>query len=287
MDSDTDSDREKSSDPNEELLSSDDKTFHDDVDEDSSPDDDNDIDDDNDENSSDVPIVQVDEEQLLVVLMQTETEAIQLQQQQPQLQQHRQQEQQIDVKVDVMSASDERQSALIEVATAIGQKEPLLAKYRDSVRESVECFYSAQDLLEYGHMLSSSNEQRTPDVESGYFDKSESDDVSREEFEAISSSLRRRKEPQLGHDFGIAVPSSSESLRIELNRFCSSLEAFEIQRTEQEEPQEQTSVLLKEQLEKQIETVELTTEEQFVDTQSEPYIMQVYRLGKCLENVEL
>ncbi|XP_034119364.1 disks large 1 tumor suppressor protein isoform X12 [Drosophila albomicans] len=317
MDSDSDSDREKSSDPNEELLSSDDKTFHDDVDEDSSvgvddDEDDDDNDNDNDDNSScDVPAdpirQQIDApqaEQLLVVLMQTE--AIEIQHQQ-------QQQQQIDVQVE---EEEEHQplAAITEVPPIAKvpqrerererEREPLLVKYSDSVRESIECFYSAQDLLEYGHMLSSSasaEQQRTPDVESGYFDKSESDDVSRDEFEAISSgSLRRPKDSQLGALGGAAIESSSESLRMELSRFCSSMEAFERQQLEAE-PQSMDFNTQGEQLEehhgnraghreKKVdqEQEEGTADEQFLDTQSEPYIMQVYRLEahRALELLE-
>ncbi|KAH8386968.1 hypothetical protein KR093_003754 [Drosophila rubida] len=300
MDSDSDSDREKSSDPNEELLSSDDKTFHDDddddVDEDSSVDVDVDIDDedgDDEDNSScdahadpirqqiDATQVQATaSEQLLVVLMQTE--AIEVQQPQPQPQP------QIDA-----AADDERCVAASagEAATAAAQRQPLLAKYGESVRESVECFYSAQDLLEYGHMLSSSSaEQRTPDVESGYFDKSESDDVSRDEFEAISASLRRPQRAQLAA-LASASPggSSAESLRNELSRFCSSMEAFERQQLEQHEqpvPQLPGEPLQQRRAPGQAEG---TADEQLLDTQSEqPYIMQVYRLEahRALELLE-
>ncbi|KRF94021.1 disks large 1 tumor suppressor protein isoform X10 [Drosophila mojavensis] len=303
MDSDTDSDREKSSDPNEELLSSDDKTFHDD-----------DVDDDDEEekDSSDRidPIRRIDAEQvqstaeqLLVVLMQAE--AIEMQQQHEQQQQQQQQQQQIDVEVDV---TDMSVATALEPPTATaeppGQRvpaEPLIAKYSESVRESVECFYSAQDLLEYGHMLSTA-EQRTPDVESGYFDKSESDDVSREDFEAHSGCLRRPKGahalPILSSQELASTTSSSESLRIELSRFCSSMEAFELQQQQQqqlqveerqqqeeEEEEEQKQLLLKETA---AAGGDLATDERFLDTQSEPYVMQVFSLEahRALELLE-
>ncbi|XP_030566952.1 disks large 1 tumor suppressor protein isoform X4 [Drosophila novamexicana] len=277
MDSDTDSDREKSSDPNEELLSSDDKTFHDD--------DDDDEDEDEDEDSSAVddvdnldtvdPIRQIDAEQaqstaeqLLVVLMQTEAIEMQLQQ--------------IDVELDVnvaaksvaaASTAPEPQVANEVVGEPAGNQrrvppEPLVAKCRESVRESVECFYSAQDLLEYGHMLASTAEQRTPDVESGYFDKSESDDVSREEFEAQSCSLRRPRGPQAlpilsSQALASTASSSSESLRIELSRFCSSIETFELQQQQQQQQQQEISL----PAEVPAAGEDLTTDEQFLDTQ--------------------
>lgn len=270
MNSDTDSDsgseRERSSDPNEELLSSDDKTCHDE-DEDagnvgdaSSPvDDDDDDDDEEDEGDSDGSPAALGETQQLLGERRAATaaaEAIVVPQQQ--------QQQQIDV-------------ATVAVAIAAAEREPLVA----NVRESVECFYSAQDLLDYGHMLSSSAaEQRTPDVESGYFDKSESDDVSREEFELVSSSgAALRSTVAAEEPSPHAAPRSEESLRIELSRFCSSMEAFERQQVEHEVEQELLVVAARQHC-SQSEAGGGTADQPLVDPQSEPYLMQVYRLGK-------
>lgn len=267
MNSDTDSDsgseRERSSDPNEELLSSDDKTCHDEDDDagnggdDSSPVDDDDYEED--EGDSDGSPAALGETQQLLGERRAATaaaEAIVVPQQQ--------QQQQIDV-------------ATVAVAIAAAEREPLVA----NVRESVECFYSAQDLLDYGHMLSSSAaEQRTPDVESGYFDKSESDDVSREEFELVSSSAAALRSTVVADETSpLAAPSSEESLRIELSRFCSSMEAFERQQVEHEVEQELLVVAARQHC-SESEAGGGTADQPLVDPQSEPYLMQVYRLGK-------
>lgn len=268
MNSDTDSDsgseRERSSDPNEELLSSDDKTCHDEDDDagnggdDSSPVDDDDYEED--EGDSDGSPAALGETQQLLGERRAATaaaaEAIVVPQQQ--------QQQQIDV-------------ATVAVAIAAAEREPLVA----NVRESVECFYSAQDLLDYGHMLSSSAaEQRTPDVESGYFDKSESDDVSREEFELVSSSAAALRSTVVADETSpLAAPSSEESLRIELSRFCSSMEAFERQQVEHEVEQELLVVAARQHC-SESEAGGGTADQPLVDSQSEPYLMQVYRLGK-------
>ncbi|XP_064538670.1 putative uncharacterized protein DDB_G0271606 [Drosophila montana] len=282
MDSDTDSDQEKSSDPNEELLSSDDKTFHDDDEvEDSSVEDVDNLDTVDPIRQIDAEQAQSTAEQLLVVLMQTE--AIQMQQQQ-----------QIDVELDanVASTAPEPQPQVAnEVVGEPGnQRVPLVAKCRESVRESVECFYSAQDLLEYGHMLASTAEQRTPDVESGYFDKSESDDLSREEFEVQSCSLRRPRGAQAlpllsSQALASTASSSSESLRIELSRFCSSIEIFELQQQQQQQQQQQEISL---PAEAPAAGEDLTTGEQSLYTQSETYVMQVFGLEahRALELLE-
>lgn len=267
MNSDTDSDsgseRERSSDPNEELLSSDDKTCHDEDDDagnggdDSSPVDDDDYEED--EGDSDGSPAALGETQQLLGERRAATaaaEAIVVPQQQ--------QQQQIDV-------------ATVAVAIAAAEREPLVA----NVRESVECFYSAQDLLDYGHMLSSSAaEQRTPDVESGYFDKSESDDVSREEFELVSSTAAALRSTVVADETSpLAAPSSEESLRIELSRFCSSMEAFERQQVEHEVEQELLVVAARQHC-SESEAGGGTADQPLVDPQSEPYLMQVYRLGK-------
>lgn len=267
MNSDTDSDsgseRERSSDPNEELLSSDNKTCHDEDDDagnggdDSSPVDDDDYEED--EGDSDGSPAALGETQQLLGERRAATaaaEAIVVPQQQ--------QQQQIDV-------------ATVAVAIAAAEREPLVA----NVRESVECFYSAQDLLDYGHMLSSSAaEQRTPDVESGYFDKSESDDVSREEFELVSSSAAALRSTVVADETSpLAAPSSEESLRIELSRFCSSMEAFERQQVEHEVEQELLVVAARQHC-SESEAGGGTADQPLVDPQSEPYLMQVYRLGK-------
>lgn len=268
MNSDTDSDsgseRERSSDPNEELLSSDDKTCHDEDDDagnggdDSSPVDDDDYEED--EGDSDGSPAALGETQQLLGERRAATaaaaEAIVVPQQQ--------QQQQIDV-------------ATVAVAIAAAEREPLVT----NVRESVECFYSAQDLLDYGHMLSSSAaEQRTPDVESGYFDKSESDDVSREEFELVSSSAAALRSTVVADETSpLAAPSSEESLRMELSRFCSSMEAFERQQVEHEVEQELLVVAARQHC-SESEAGGGTADQPLVDPQSEPYLMQVYRLGK-------
>lgn len=270
MNSDTDSDsgseRERSSDPNEELLSSDDKTCHDEDDDaanggDASSPVDDDDDDEEDEGDLDGSPAAMAETQQLLGERREETpaaEAIVVTQQQ------QQQQQQIDV-------------ATVAVAIAAAEREPLVA----NVRESVECFYSAQDLLDYGHMLSSSAaEQRTPDVESGYFDKSESDDVSREEFELVSSSAAALRSTVAAEEASpLAAPRTEESLRIELSRFCTYMEAFERQQVEHEVEQELLVVAARQHC-SESEAGGGTAEQPLVDPQSEPYLMQVYRLGK-------
>lgn len=262
MNSDTDSDsgseRERSSDPNEELLSSDDKTCDD---EDAA-----------DGDSDDSAAALAERQQLLGSSSEGQRrvaggaaaaaageaeEAIAM-------------PQQIDVVATV---------AIVAAApvAAVAEREPLVA----SVRESVECFYSAQDLLDYGHMLSSTAaEQRTPDVESGYFDKSESDDVSREEFELVSSTAAASAalHPRLETEQAtiLPAPNSEQCLRLELSRFCSSMEAFERQQVEQEMEHELLVVAARQHCTETVET-------EAVEPQSEPYLMQVYRLGKWRE----
>lgn len=273
MNSDTDSDsgseRERSSDPNEELLSSDDKTCHDEDDDAgnggdaSSPVDDDDDNDGEDEGDSDgSPAALAETQQLLGERRASKpaAEAIVVTQQQ----------QQIDV-------------ATVAVAIGAAEREPLVA----NVRESVECFYSAQDLLDYGHMLSSSAaEQRTPDVESGYFDKSESDDVSREEFELVSSSAAALRSNVAAEEASpLTAPRTEESLRIELSRFCTSMEAFERQQVEHEVEQELLVVAARQHC-SESEAGGGTAEQPLVDPQSEPYLMQVYRLGKWKSETE-
>uniref|UniRef100_A0A6P4F917 Disks large 1 tumor suppressor protein isoform X14 n=1 Tax=Drosophila rhopaloa TaxID=1041015 RepID=A0A6P4F917_DRORH len=221
MDSDTDSDREKSSDPNEGLLSSDDKSFHDnDEEEDSSPADDEE---EPEEESllpqKKTPQIRTEDQPPLVLLVQSSAEA-----------------------VDVLEEIDDSNRE-ITIKDGDIDKEPEVepepdheplkcpSSLRDSVRESVECFYSAQDLLEYGHMLSSTSMVRTPDVESGYFEKSESD-ASRDEWEGPSSSSSGAARCRLLSGIsGLSVSSSSrhssEGLRMELSRFRTMIETLE------------------------------------------------------------
>ncbi|XP_052850643.1 disks large 1 tumor suppressor protein isoform X16 [Drosophila gunungcola] len=223
MDSDTDSEREKSSDPNEGLLSSDDKSFHDndDEEEDSSPADDEE----EPEEESLLPQkkaqIRADDQPPLVVLVQSSAEAVEV------VEQIDDTNRAIAIKVGDMENEPE-----VEPATDPDpepQKCP--SSLRDSVRESVECFYSAQDLLEYGHMLSSTSMVRTPDVESGYFEKSESD-ASRDEWEGPSSSSSGAARCRLLSGIsGLSVSSSSrhssEGLRMELSRFRTMIETLE------------------------------------------------------------
>ncbi|XP_039152371.1 disks large 1 tumor suppressor protein isoform X8 [Drosophila simulans] len=232
MDSDTDSEREKSSDPNEGLLSSDDKTFHDDDEpaEDSSPADDEE---EPEEEECLLPQkkaqIRCDQDQPpLVVLVQPSAEAIEV-------------PEEIDDTNPVAvatKASDMDGDSQLEVEhqmETVTEPDPEPPKcptsLRDSVRESVECFYSAQDLLEYGHMLSSTSMVRTPDVESGYFEKSESD-ASRDEWEGPSSSSSGAARCRLLSGIsGLSVSSSSrhsaEGLRMELSRFRTMIETLE------------------------------------------------------------
>jgi len=225
MDSDTDSDREKSSDPNEGLLSSDDKTFHDDdePEEDSSPA----ADEEEPEEESLLPPkkaqIRAEDQPPLVVLVQSSAEAIEVPEEIDDI--HRA----IPIKDGDIEKEPQRDS---QVETEI-DPEPLKCptSLRDSVRESVECFYSAQDLLEYGHLLSSTSMVRTPDVESGYFEKSESD-ASRDEWEGPSSSSSGAARCRLLSGIsGLSVSPSSrhsaEGLRMELSRFRTIIETLE------------------------------------------------------------
>ncbi|XP_026848229.1 disks large 1 tumor suppressor protein isoform X1 [Drosophila persimilis] len=235
MNSDTDSgsEREKSSDPNEGLLSSDDKTFHDDDDEEEEEEEDSSPADDEaelEEEESLLPVQKEVEEKPtaapVVVLLQTDEEAIEIQEQ---------------IDVNFAEPSSARPSFVSEEGPAVVQhsaepqpeqeQEPLKcpSSLRDSVRESIECFYSAQDLLEYGHGLSSTAaEQRTPDVESGYFEKSESD-ASRDEWEAAPSAGAARSRLLLSASASASSSSrnSSEGLRMELRRFRAMIETLE------------------------------------------------------------
>nr|XP_036676474.1 disks large 1 tumor suppressor protein isoform X14 [Drosophila suzukii] len=225
MDSDTDSDREKSSDPNEGLLSSDDKTFHDDdePEEDSSPADDEE----EPEEESLLPPkkaqIRAEDQPPLVVLVQSSAEAIEVPEEIDDI--HRA----ITIKDGDIEKEPQKDS---QVESEI-DPEPLKCptSLRDSVRESVECFYSAQDLLEYGHLLSSTSMVRTPDVESGYFEKSESD-ASRDEWEGPSSSSSGAARCRLLSGIsGLSVSPSSrhsaEGLRMELSRFRTIIETLE------------------------------------------------------------
>ncbi|XP_016948198.1 disks large 1 tumor suppressor protein isoform X9 [Drosophila biarmipes] len=228
MDSDTDSDREKSSDPNEGLLSSDDKTFHDDdePEEDSSPADDEE----EPEEESLLPPKKAqsraEDQPPLVVLVQSSAEAIEVP------------EEIDDIKraIDGVTEKESQREPIVETeADPDPEPEPEPLKcptsLRDSVRESVECFYSAQDLLEYGHLLSSTSMVRTPDVESGYFEKSESD-ASRDEWEGPSSSSSGAARCRLlsgvsGHSVSSSSRHSAEGLRMELSRFRTIIETLE------------------------------------------------------------
>ncbi|XP_068141331.1 disks large 1 tumor suppressor protein isoform X24 [Drosophila tropicalis] len=228
MDSDTDSDRGKSSDPNEGLLSSDDKSFFEDDDEDDNEDssapDDDEI---GDKVAAELPLVQTaetaNEGQQLMAVPNDSEEAIAM-------------PQQIDVHADAKNTEKKNETG--EKDFRVPDKEHELAKslahhcllresnekksssdsppLRDSVRESVECFYSAQDLLEYGHMLSTVD-QRTPDVESGIFEKSDASDASRDECERLIMPITPSSSSR----------NSSESLRIELSRFRAAIETIE------------------------------------------------------------
>ncbi|BFG00602.1 disks large 1 tumor suppressor protein [Drosophila madeirensis] len=248
MNSDTDSgsEREKSSDPNEGLLSSDEKTFHDDDDDDDEGEDSSPADDEAEpeEEESLLPAQKQKEEPFqvekqqptapVVVLLQTDEEAIEI-------------EEQIDVNVAVTSTttsfmSEEEPAGVVQPEQDHGQEqEPLKcpSSLRDSVRESIECFYSAQDLLEYGHMLSSTaGEQRTPDVESGYFEKSESD-ASRDEWEAAPSGGAARSRLLLSASPSSSSRNSSESLRMELSRFRAMIETLERENLEKSQSEQQ------------------------------------------------
>uniref|UniRef100_A0A0K8VTJ2 Disks large 1 tumor suppressor protein n=2 Tax=Bactrocera latifrons TaxID=174628 RepID=A0A0K8VTJ2_BACLA len=107
--------------------------------------------------------------------------------------------------------------------------------WRDSVRESIECYYSAQDLLEYGHLLSSG--LKTPDIESGYFEKSESD-ISRDENEVYTNNLSNRiRQRSFSKSYNTQLTNMSESLRFELNRFKTMIESIERERIYGQTPQ--------------------------------------------------
>ncbi|XP_033241209.1 disks large 1 tumor suppressor protein isoform X23 [Drosophila pseudoobscura] len=250
MNSDTDSgsEREKSSDPNEGLLSSDDKTFHDDDDDDEEEEDSSPADDEAEleEEKSLLPVQKEVEEKPtaapVVVLLQTDEEAIEIQEQ---------------IDVNFAEPSPARPSFVSEEGPAVVQQsaepqpeqeqEPLKcpSSLRDSVRESIECFYSAQDLLEYGHVLSSTAaEQRTPDVESGYFEKSESD-ASRDEWEAAPSAGAARSRLLLSASASASSSSrnSSEGLRMELRRFRAMIETLERENLEKSQSEHQLQQL--------------------------------------------
>ncbi|KAH8237769.1 hypothetical protein KR038_011574 [Drosophila bunnanda] len=258
MDSDTDSDRGKSSDPNEGLLSSDDKTFHDDDDDDdevdSSPADDEEEPEEESLLPQKKPQVRMEEEQVtpppppppLMVLVQS-AEAIEV-------------PQEIDATIRIQAAGE---ATVIDIETEKDpdpepepeperetEPEPLKcpSSLRDSVRESIECFYSAQDLLEYGHMLSSTSMVRTPDVESGYFEKSESD-ASRDEWEGLpsSSSSGAARCRLLSGVSGLSAASSTsrhsaEGLRMELSRFRAMIETLERESLEKSQSELQLKV---------------------------------------------
>ncbi|XP_043660102.1 disks large 1 tumor suppressor protein isoform X19 [Drosophila teissieri] len=234
MDSDTDSEREKSSDPNEGLLSSDDKTFHDDDEpaEDSSPADDEEEPEEECLLPQKKAPLRSDDQPPLVVLVQSSAEAIEVREEIDDTNRLA-----VATKDSDMATGREPQAEgehQVETVT-VNESDPEPLKcptsLRDSVRESVECFYSAQDLLEYGHMLSSTSMVRTPDVESGYFEKSESDG-SRDEWEGPSSSSSGAARCRLLSGIsGLSVSSSSrhsaEGLRMELSRFRTMIETLE------------------------------------------------------------
>ncbi|XP_037813227.1 disks large 1 tumor suppressor protein isoform X6 [Lucilia sericata] len=94
-----------------------------------------------------------------------------------------------------------------ETFTEEALKLKTISKSTDSPNQSLDFFYSANDLFEYEHVLRR-HESRTPDVESGYFEKSDSL-YSKEEFEARSSSRQPSQYDQ----------TISESLHNQLNRF--------------------------------------------------------------------
>ncbi|XP_017099518.2 disks large 1 tumor suppressor protein isoform X13 [Drosophila bipectinata] len=258
MDSDTDSDREKSSDPNEGLLSSDDKTFHDDEDEeDSSPADDEE----EPEEESLLPQKrqslprQEEEKPAPLVFVQQSEEAIQVPIEIDESVDGNPKEKEVQLELELQvqppDPEPEAEPETEVVEPELETKPPKCpSSLRDSVRESIECFYSAQDLLEYGHMLSSTSMVRTPDVESGYFEKSESD-ASRDEWEGPSSSssggaARRRLLSGLS---GLSASSSSrnsaEGLRMELSRFRAMIETLERESLEKSQSDQQLKVKAK------------------------------------------
>ncbi|KAH8356566.1 hypothetical protein KR200_003597 [Drosophila serrata] len=259
MDSDTDSDRGKSSDPNEGLLSSDDKTFHDDDDDDDDEVDSSPADDEQEPEEESLlpqkkPQVRTEEEKVpppplppLMVLVQS-AEAIDV-------------PPEIDDTIRIQAAGE---ATVIDIEMEKDpnpdpepeperetEPEPLKcpSSLRDSVRESIECFYSAQDLLEYGHMLSSTSMVRTPDVESGYFEKSESD-ASRDEWEGLpsSSSSGAARCRLLSGVSGLSAASSTsrhsaEGLRMELSRFRAMIETLERESLEKSQSELQLKVV--------------------------------------------
>lgn len=251
MDSDTDSDRGKSSDPNEGLLSSDDKTFHDDDDdddaEDSSPADDEEEPEEESLLPQKKPQVQAAGEEQppppLMVLVKAAEEAIEV-------------PPEIDDTPRILTAGEATVIDIEEEHEQEQEQEPRVdpepeplkcpSSLRDSVRESIECFYSAQDLLEYGHMLSSTSMVRTPDVESGYFEKSESD-ASRDEWEGPSSSSSGAARCRLLSGVsGLSASSTSrhsaEGLRMELSRFRTMIETLERESLEKSQSELQLKV---------------------------------------------
>ncbi|KAH8304229.1 hypothetical protein KR059_004405 [Drosophila kikkawai] len=252
MDSDTDSDRGKSSDPNEGLLSSDDKTFHDDDDDDDDEVDSSPADDEEEPEEESLlpqkkPQVRMEEEQPPLLLVQA-AETLEV-------------PQEIDDSVRIQNVGE---ATVIDIETEKDagpdpepepepetEPEPLKcpSSLRDSVRESIECFYSAQDLLEYGHMLSSTSMVRTPDVESGYFEKSESD-ASRDEWEGLpsSSSSGAARCRLLSGVSGLSAASSTsrhsaEGLRRELSRFRVMVETLERESLEKSQSELQLKVV--------------------------------------------
>ncbi|XP_070144580.1 disks large 1 tumor suppressor protein isoform X10 [Drosophila kikkawai] len=252
MDSDTDSDRGKSSDPNEGLLSSDDKTFHDDDDDDDDEVDSSPADDEEEPEEESLlpqkkPQVRMEEELPPLLLVQA-AETLEV-------------PQEIDDSVRIQNVGE---ATVIDIETEKDagpdpepepetetEPEPLKcpSSLRDSVRESIECFYSAQDLLEYGHMLSSTSMVRTPDVESGYFEKSESD-ASRDEWEGLpsSSSSGAARCRLLSGVSGLSAASSTsrhsaEGLRRELSRFRVMVETLERESLEKSQSELQLKVV--------------------------------------------
>ncbi|XP_032308278.1 disks large 1 tumor suppressor protein isoform X5 [Drosophila ananassae] len=259
MDSDTDSDREKSSDPNEGLLSSDDKSFHDDEDEeeeDSSPADDEQ----EPEEESLLPQKKLprpeEDRPAPLVFVQPSEEAIQVPQEIDESAGGMAKEKEVPLELEfqVQPPDPQPEPEPEVVEPELEAKPPKCpSSLRDSVRESIECFYSAQDLLEYGHMLSSTSMVRTPDVESGYFEKSESD-ASRDEWEGPSSSssggaARCRLLSGISGISGLSASSSSrnsaEGLRMELSRFRAMIETLERESLEKSQSDQQLKVKAK------------------------------------------
>ncbi|XP_049312167.1 disks large 1 tumor suppressor protein isoform X6 [Bactrocera dorsalis] len=127
--------------------------------------------------------------------------------------------------------NNENNTSTTNIGSVLADEE----NWRDSVRESIECYYSAQDLLEYGHLLSSG--LKTPDIESGYFEKSESD-ISRDENEVYTNNLSNRiRERSFSKSYNTQLTNMSESLRFELNRFKTMIESIERERIYGQTPQ--------------------------------------------------